>query len=121
VYYGGVAGGFKSFLDRLFFPGTKLCYKAGAALVSLRRSGGVAAFHQLNNYLNLAQVIITPTVYWNVIHGNNALELLEDKEGLHIMRVIGRNMAWLLNILDKGKRDLPCPDAEARVITNFIH
>jgi multimeric flavodoxin WrbA len=121
VYYGGVAGAFKSFLDRLFFPGTKLQYKAGATVVSLRRSGGIAVFHQLNNYLNLAQVIITPSIYWDVIHGNNARELFQDEEGLHIMRTTGRNMAWLLKILSQGKQNCPCPEALPRVMTNFIH
>jgi multimeric flavodoxin WrbA len=121
VYYGGVAGGFKSFLDRLFFPGTKLRYKAGATVVSLRRSGGIAVFHQLNNYLNLAQVIITPSIYWDVIHGNNARELLDDKEGLQIMRVTGRNMAWLLKTLAAGRQALPCPEPEPKEWTNFIH
>jgi multimeric flavodoxin WrbA len=85
VYYGGVAGTFKSFLDRLFFTGPDMKYKAGATVVSLRRTGGIAAFQQLNNYLNLAQIIITPGVYWEVIHGNTPRELDEDREGLQIM------------------------------------
>jgi multimeric flavodoxin WrbA len=121
VYYGGVAGAFKSFLDRLFFPGLNLRYKPGAVVASLRRSGGIAVFHQLNNYLNLAQAIITPTVYWDVIHGNNAQEVLQDEEGLHIMRTTGRNMAWLLKVLLVGRRDWPYPQAEPGVRTNFIH
>jgi multimeric flavodoxin WrbA len=121
VYYGGVAGAFKSFLDRLFFPGVKLQYKVGAVVVSLRRSGGIAVFHQLNNYLNLAQVIIAPSIYWEVIHGNNAQEFLQDEEGRHIMRTAGRNMAWLLKILLWGKRDWPYPAALPRAMTNFVH
>jgi multimeric flavodoxin WrbA len=121
VYYGGVAGTFKSFLDRLFFPGPDLRYKAGAAVVSLRRSGGLAAYQQLNNYLNLAQVIIVPSIYWNVIHGNNAEELLEDGEGLQIMRVTGRNMARLIKTLAAGKEKISFPPEDKRVRTNFIH
>jgi multimeric flavodoxin WrbA len=120
VYYGGVAGTFKSFLDRLFFPGPDLRYKAGAAVVSLRRSGGIAAYQQLNNYLNLVQAVIVPSIYWNVIHGNNAGELLEDGEGLQIMRVTGRNMAWLIKILAAGKEKIPYPPEDRRVRTNFI-
>jgi multimeric flavodoxin WrbA len=120
VYFGGVAGTFKSFLDRFFYPGTNLQYKVGASVVSLRRSGGIAAFYQLNNYLNLAQVIITPTVYWGVVHGHNAQEFLQDNEGMQITRVTGKNMAWLLKILSAGKRDCPFPEAEPRVMTNFI-
>ena len=121
VYYGGVAGTFKSFLDRLFFPGPDLRYKAGAAVVSLRRSGGIAAYQQLNNYLNLAQTVIVPSVYWNVIHGNHAGELLEDEEGLQIMRITGRNMAWLIKTLAAGKEQIPYPPEDRRVRTNFIH
>jgi multimeric flavodoxin WrbA len=119
VYYGGIAGTFKSFLDRLFFPGTNLKYKAGAVAVSLRRSGGISVFHQLNNYLNLAQVVITPSVYWEVVHGNTPAELEEDREGLHIMRVTGRNMAWLIKALAAARKEPP--EELPREWTNFIH
>jgi len=122
VYYGGVAGTFKSFLDRLFFPGPDMKYKAGASVVSLRRSGGIATFHQLNNYFLLAQMIITPGIYWDVIHGMDRNEVREDKEGLQIMEVQGRNMAWLLKTLEAGKKNTPLPTPVAqRVRTNFIH
>jgi multimeric flavodoxin WrbA len=120
VYYGGVAGTFKSFLDRLFFPGPDMRYKVGATVVSLRRTGGIAAFHQLNNYLNLAQIIITPGVYWDVIHGNSQDELAQDLEGLQIMEIQGRNMAWLLKVIGAGMREFPAPSPVERKRTNFI-
>jgi multimeric flavodoxin WrbA len=122
VYYGGVAGTFKCFLDRLFFAGPKMRLKVGATVVSLRRSGGIAVFHQLNNYFNLAEIIITPGVYWNIMHGNSAQETLEDQEGLQIMEIQGRNMAWLLKTLSVGKAIVPPPPQEdERKRTNFIH
>ncbi|GHT94916.1 FMN reductase [Spirochaetia bacterium] len=121
VYYGGIAGTFKSFLDRLFFPGVNLKYKAAATVVSLRRSGGIATFHQLNNYLNLAQAIIAPSPYWDVIHGNNAEEVLQDAEGLSIMRITGQNMAWLMKTIAAGKKEVPLPQPAPRAWTNFIH
>ena len=120
VYYGGVAGTFKSFLDRLFYPHPEMSYKVGASVVSLRRTGGIAAFHQLNNYFNLAQMIITPGVYWDIIHGNSAEETMQDEEGLHIMQVQGRNMAWLLKTLAAGKKEIPPPPPLERAWTNFI-
>jgi multimeric flavodoxin WrbA len=120
VYYGGVAGTFKSFLDRLFFPGPDMKYKVGATVVSLRRSGGISTFHQLNNYFNLTQMIITPGVYWDVIHGNNQKELAEDEEGLQIMEIQGRNMAWLIKTLAAGKKEIPPPLPLQRKRTNFI-
>lgn len=121
VYYGGIAGAFKCFLDRLFFPGPDMKYKVGATVVSLRRSGGIATFHQLNNYLNLAQMIITPGIYWEVIHGNTPEELEGDKEGLQIMEIQGRNMAWLLKALAAGKKEISPPPPAERARTNFIH
>ena len=121
VHYGGIAGTFKSFLDRLFFQGPNTNYKAGAVVVSLRRTGGIAAFHQLNNYLNLAQMIITPGVYWDVIHGNTAEESEQDIEGIQLMEIQGRNMAWLLKTLAAGKKEIPLPPPLERKRTNFIH
>jgi len=121
VYYGGIAGTFKSFLDRLFFPGVKMRYKVGATVASLRRTGGISVFQQLNNYLNLSEIIITPGIYWNVIHGNTQEEFSQDKEGRCIMETQGRNMAWLIKCLDAGKKAVPMPEPPARARTNFIH
>ncbi|MDR0685830.1 MAG: flavodoxin family protein [Spirochaetaceae bacterium] len=120
VYYGGIAGNFKCFLDRLFYSGPKLTRKAGAVVATVRRTGGIGVFHQLSNYLTLAGVIITPTVYWNVLHGNNANEAGEDAEGLYTLRTVGRNMAWLLKTLELGSKNIPLPQEEPRIRTNFI-
>jgi len=121
VYYGGIAGTFKSFLDRLFFPRPDMRFKVGATVVSLRRSGGVSTYHQLNNYLTLAQMVITPGVYWDVIHGTTSEELSDDREGLQIMEIQGRNMAWLIKALFVGGREILPPPQEERIRTNFVH
>jgi multimeric flavodoxin WrbA len=120
VYYSGIAGTFKCFLDRLFFTGVDLKYKAGATVLSVRRTGGIAAFHQLNNYFNLAQVIITPGIYWNVIHGRTEDEFAIDEEGRQIMEAQARNMAWLIKALAAGKKEVPLPEHPRRKLTNFI-
>lgn len=120
VYYGGIAGAFKCFCDRMFYTGLNLNYKVGAVVASCRRSGGIATFHQLCNYLNLAGAVIVPTVYWNVIHGNNADEVREDGEGLFTMKAVGRNMAWLMKTLKEGKASCPVPEPINMVRTNFI-
>ncbi|GMO50476.1 MAG: flavodoxin family protein [Termitinemataceae bacterium] len=121
VYYGSIAGTFKCFLDRFFFAGGKLSRKAGAAIATVRRTGGINTFHQLNNYLNLGGLIITPTVYWNVLHGNNASDAEKDGEGLYTLRTVGRNMAWLLKTLQAGTdAGVEIPQDEEPVRTNFI-
>jgi len=120
VYYGGVAGTFKCFLDRLFLAGPDLRFKAGAIVVSVRRTGGLAAFQQLNNYFNLSQVILAPGVYWDVIHGRSPEEQAHDEEGMQIMELQARNMAWLLKTLALGKKEITLPPARERIKTNFI-
>jgi len=120
VYYGGIAGSFKSFLDRLFFSSPGFSYKVGATVTSLRRSGGISVFHQLNNYFNLAQMIVTPGIYWDVIHGNSGEEAKQDLEGMQILETQGKNMAWLLKALLTGTRDWPAPPPVERKWTNFI-
>ena len=120
VYYGSIAGNFKCFLDRLFFSGLRLEFKVAAAIVSCRRSGGINAFHQMNNYFNLAGAFIVPSIYWGVIHGNNCEELKEDKEGLHIVKTSARNMAWLVKAITLAKREIPVPAKAERPRTNFI-
>ncbi|HNW43246.1 MAG TPA: flavodoxin family protein [Elusimicrobiales bacterium] len=121
VHFSGIAGTMKCFLDRFFFAGgtARLQYKAGMSLVSLRRSGGVAAFQQLNNYLTFAKMAIPASQYWNVIHGTSPEETMRDAEGVQIMRVAGRNMAWLLKLIKNGAA-IPPPAAEPRERTNFI-
>ena len=120
VYYGSIAGSFKCFLDRLFFSGLCLDFKPASALVSCRRSGGINAFQQLNNYFNLARAVIVPSIYWGVIHGNNREELSDDKEGLQIVKTSALNMAWLIKALALAKKEIPLPKQCERVRTNFI-
>jgi multimeric flavodoxin WrbA len=120
VYYGGIAGTFKCFLDRMFFTGINLRYKAAAAVVTVRRTGGIDTYHQLCNYLTLGGAVITPTRYWNVVHGTNAQETKEDGEGLYTMEIAGQNMAWLMKALDGAKRSIPLPVPGPAVWTNFV-
>lgn len=122
VHYSAIAGTMKSFLDRAFYVANQgfLRHKVGAAVVAVRRSGGVATFNQLNNYINYAEMLMPSTNYWNVIHGTAPGEALEDEEGRQIMRVLGKNMAWLLKLVEKGKYTVDEPERENKILTNFI-
>ncbi|MCT4584640.1 flavodoxin family protein [Peptostreptococcaceae bacterium AGR-M142] len=123
VYYSAIAGTMKSFLDRAFFVagvnGSMLRHKVGAAVVAVRRSGGLPTFNQLNNYLNYSEMILPTSNYWNVIHGMMPGEALKDDEGVQIMRVLGKNMAWTLKLVENGK-DIERPEKEDKIFTNFI-
>ena len=124
VHYSAVAGTMKSFLDRVFYVGGVngglFRHKVGASLVAVRRSGGLPAFDQLNNFLLYAEMLIPASHYWNVIHGARPGEVLQDAEGVQIMRVLGRNMAWLMKLVEHGRDAVPAPAKEKKVSMNFV-
>lgn len=124
VHYSAMAGTMKSFLDRAFFVasvnGGMLRHKVGASVVAVRRSGGVATFSQLNNYINYSEMVMPTSNYWNVIHGMNPGEALQDGEGVQIMRVLGKNMAWVMKLIENGKGAVKEPEGEGKVFTNFV-
>jgi len=124
VHYSAIAGTMKSFLDRAFYVAgvnrSMLRHKVGASVVAVRRSGGLPAFDQLNNYLCYSEMVLPSSNYWNVIHGTRPGEVAGDEEGAQIMRVLGRNMAWLLKLVERGKGAVPEPERESKTFTNFI-
>lgn len=122
VHYSAIGGTMKSFLDRAFYVANAglLRHKVGAAVVAVRRSGGVPTFNQLNNYINYAEMLMPSTNYWNVIHGMKPGEALEDEEGRQIMRVLGKNMAWLMKLVENGRQSIKEPERENKILTNFI-
>ncbi len=121
VYYAGIAGTMKSFLDRLFFPNRgELRLKVGASIAVPRRSGGVTTFDQLNNYFLISEMMITPSYYWNVIHGGTPGEVTQDNEGMSVLRNLANNMAWMIKVKDYCKDTIPVPDPVPREWTNFI-
>ncbi|GAU77883.1 flavodoxin family protein [Fusibacter sp. 3D3] len=121
VHYAAVSGTMKSFLDRAFYAGSGLFrHKVGAAVVAVRRSGGVPTFNQLNNFINYAEMAMPSSNYWNVIHGGAPGEVLQDEEGKQIMRVLGKNMAWLMKTIENGKQAIPAPEREPKTYMSFI-
>jgi multimeric flavodoxin WrbA len=124
VHYSAIAGTMKSFLDRAFYVTSvnngMLRHKVGASVVAVRRSGGVPTFTQLNNYLNYSEMLMPTSNYWNVVHGTAPGEAVQDEEGMQIMRVLGKNMAWLLKLADSGKANVEESKGEEKIFTNFI-
>lgn len=124
VHYSAVGGNMKSFLDRAFYVAgandSLFRHKVGASLVAVRRSGGLPTFNELNNFLNYSEMFIPTSNYWNVIHGTKPGEVLEDAEGVQIMQTLGKNMAYLLKMINTGKQSVETPELEKKVYTNFI-
>lgn len=75
----------------------------------------------MNKYLLYAQMPIVSSRYWNMVHGQTPEQVMEDEEGVQIMRVLGNNMAWLLKCIESGKKNgIDLPEQEDRINTNFI-
>lgn len=121
VHYAAPAGNFTAFLDRMFYAGTCFAHKPGAAVVSCRRGGASAAFDRLNKYFTISQMPVVSSQYWNSVHGSTPEEVRRDLEGMQTMRLLGKNMAYLLRCLEAGREAgiLP-PPAEEPLRTNFI-
>jgi multimeric flavodoxin WrbA len=73
--------------------------KVGAAVVAVRRAGGIPTFDAINHYFLINQMIVPGSSYWNVGIGNKKGDVEGDEEGLETMDCLGRNMAWLLKKL----------------------
>lgn len=122
VHFAGASGAITSFLDRMFMAaGSQMAFKPGAAVASCRRGGASATLDQLNKYFAFANMPMVSSQYWNMVHGNTPDEVRQDLEGLQTMRVLGRNMAWLLESIEVGKTaGIERPIMEEKVKTNFI-
>lgn len=127
VHYAAASGNMAAFMDRLFYSefggnGNQAFYlKPAAAVVSARRAGTTVTFDQLNKYFTIQEMPIVSSRYWNVIHGANAEQAKQDAEGLYTMRVLGRNMAYLLRCQEAAKNaGVPLPEKEPAIFTNFI-
>ena len=108
VHYAAAGGSITSFLDRMFYAGgSQMRAKVGAAVCSARRAGTTATLDQLSKYFTICS---TPE------------DVRQDEEGMQIMRMLGRNMAYMIRAFALARENglLP-PDMEKpKMRTNFI-
>ena len=119
VYYAGINGTLKAFLDRVFYSsGSYFRFKPGAAIVAARRGGALDAYHCINNYFGITEMIQVPANYWNMVYGRLPGEAEQDTEGMSIMETIGRNMAYLIKMQKESK--VPVPERQPKAMFNYI-
>ena len=63
---------------------------------------------------------VVASQYWNAVHGNTPQEVKQDREGLQIMRTLGKNMAWMLKAMEQQRNADGVPEREPWTPTNFI-
>ena len=122
VYYASPSGEVIAFLDRFFGAGSQvLRHKPAAAIASARRAGTTATLDVLNKYLQYSEMPLVTTNYWPMVHGNVPSEVMQDKEGIQTMHVLGKNMAWILKCIEAGKNaGVEEPEKVDKIKTNFI-
>lgn len=124
VYYAGINGTLKSFLDRSFLAATAngfpLRHKVGLALAAVRRAGSLPALEQINKYFSISEMVIASGNYWTMVHGLAPQEAVGDLEGLQTVEVAATNMAWLLKLMEYGREAVPSPPLVTKISTNFI-
>ena len=121
VYYASLNGTLKSLLDRVFYSGKNFANKPAAAVAVARRAGTTATLDILNKYFMINSMPVVSSQYWNMVFGRNAEEAEKDEEGMQTMRMLGKNMAWLIKCINSGKENgVNPPEPENHVRTNFI-
>ena len=121
VYYASANGTLVSFLDRLFYSASyDMTMKVGASVAVCRRGGSSATFDELNKYFTISSMPVASSQYWNSVHGRTPGEASRDEEGLQTLRVLARNMSFLMKSIALGKEKYGLPKEEEWTPTHFI-
>ncbi|MCD8354971.1 MAG: flavodoxin family protein [Clostridia bacterium] len=121
VYYASANATLIACLDRLFYSTHfDKTMKVGASVVCARRGGCSATFDELNKYFTISNMPIASSRYWNSIHGREQGQAALDAEGLQTMRILARNMSFLMKCIALGKEKYGLPEKEEWIPTHFI-
>lgn len=108
VYSANVSASMQALLERSAVvadmnPGL-FTHKVGGAVAAVRRAGGIQAVDTMNHFFLNHEMFVAGSSYWNMGYGQLPGDVLADTEGITNMRNLGRNMAFLLDALQKGDR-----------------
>ena len=106
TYYADVPAEMKAFIDRAGrvcgANGRLLNRKIGAAVIAVRRGGGIHAFDTINHFFLISGMIVPGSTYWNLGIGREMGEVLDDAEGMATMDHLAENFIWLLERTGDG-------------------
>ncbi len=121
VYYASANATTIAVLDRLFYSAPiDKSFKVGAGVAVARRGGTSATFDELNKYFTISNMVVAGSQYWNNVFGREKGEAAEDAEGLQTLRVLARNMSFLMKSIALGKEQIGLPKTEEHEWTHFI-
>lgn len=111
VYYGQPNGALLSIMQRAFFSnGAQVQNKPAAVVTICRRGGATAAFEALQMPLQMMNMPVATSQYWNIAYGREPGQVELDTEGMQTMRTLAHNLAWMI----KGLRGEHAPETPAR-------
>jgi multimeric flavodoxin WrbA len=97
VYFQDVTPEMKALIDRAGYVaranGRMLRNRLGAALATLRRSGGTCALDTMDHFFLANQMIVVGRA---VAFGREIGAVERDLEGMELAELLGKRMAWLL-------------------------
>ncbi|MBP7796675.1 MAG: flavodoxin family protein [Elusimicrobiales bacterium] len=103
TYYADITPQAKALIDRVGFVsmanGGLFKRKLGAAVVTMRRAGGIHAFDSINHFFTIGEMIVVGSNYWNIGLGREKGEVKDDKEAMKTMKILGENISWLISKL----------------------
>ena len=122
VYHGSIAGSMKCVMARIMLAAccgeNQFHHKVGAALCTLRRSGGMETYQQLLGLMDAMEMVLVTSDYWNAVHGAEIGECKQDIEGVEVIEKLGRNIAWMLKVIDEA--GIAPPETHHRTMFNYI-
>lgn len=100
VYFSDITSETKALIDvagyALRAAGNPLRRKIGAAVIAVRRAGGMPSFDSINHFFLINEMIVPGSTYWNIGIGREKGDVLNDEEGIKTMKNLGKNIAWLM-------------------------
>ena len=122
VYYAGANGTIISLLDRMFYAGGSLFrFKPAAGIAVARRAGATLTVDQINKYFQINCMPVVSSTYWCNAYGQTEGQTVADEEGMHTMRTLGRNMAWMMKSFEAARAaGIEAPEIEPKPFYNFV-
>lgn len=121
VYYAQANSTLVSLLTRMFYSSKfDKSMKVGASIAVARRGGCSSTFDELNKFFTISGMPVVSSQYWNSLHGKDKGQAVGDEEGLQTIRLLAKNMTFLMKSIALGKEKYGIPEKEPRIYTNFI-
>lgn len=108
VYTANISANMQAFLERASVVADMnrsenlFQHKVGAAVTAARRGGALNALDAMNHFFMLQNMFVAGSSYWPMAYGRMPGDVHKDEEGLNTMKVLGKNMAYLLKALKEG-------------------